>query len=100
MQSIPRMETMTTIEDSCPLYASISTYVSTPRNRQIAKMGKEMGMIERYGTGIKRVRRMFTDYGLPEPRFETPPGGFALRFLRILKMKRISIRSEKRSEKS
>ena len=34
--------------------------------------------IERYGTGIKRVRRMFTDYGLPEPRFETIPGGFAV----------------------
>jgi predicted HTH transcriptional regulator len=55
-----------------------NTYVSTPRNRQIAKMVKEMGMIERYGTGIKRVRKMFTDYGLPEPRFETPPGGFAV----------------------
>ena len=74
-----------------------NTYVSTPRNRQIAKTVKEMGMIERYGTGIKRVRKMFTDYGLPEPRFETPPGGFALRFLRMLKMKRISIRSEKMS---
>ena len=55
-----------------------NTYVSTPRNRQIAKMVKEMGMIERYGTGIKRVRRMFTDYGLPEPHFEIIPGGFAV----------------------
>jgi len=55
-----------------------NNYVSTPRNRQIAKTVKEMGMIERYGTGIKRVRRMFTDYGLLEPHFETIPGGFAV----------------------
>ena len=35
-------------------------------------------LIERYGTVIKRVRRMFTDYGLLEPHFETIPGGFAV----------------------
>ena len=52
--------------------------MSTPRNRQIAKTVKEMGLIERYGTGIKRVRRMFVDYGLPEPKFETITGGFAV----------------------
>ena len=55
-----------------------NNYVSTPRNRQIAKTVKEMGLIERYGTGIKRVRRMFIEYGLPEPRFEIIPGGFAV----------------------
>ena len=48
-----------------------NTYVSTPRNRQIAKMVKEMGLIEKYGIGIKRVRKMFIDYKLPEPKFET-----------------------------
>lgn len=36
------------------------------------------GMIEQYGTGLKRVRRMFVDYGLPQPTFETIPGGFAV----------------------
>ena len=55
-----------------------NTYVSTPRNRQIAKLVKEMGMIEKYGTGIKRVRKMFIDYGLQEPKFENIPGGFAV----------------------
>jgi ATP-dependent DNA helicase RecG len=55
-----------------------NNYVSTPRNRQIAKTVKEMGLIERYGTGIKRVRKMFIDYGLPEPIYETIPGGFAV----------------------
>jgi len=53
-------------------------YVSTPRNRQIAKLVKEMGLIERYGTGIKRVRKMFVDYGLAEPVFEAMSGGLAV----------------------
>ena len=50
-------------------------YISTPRNRQIAKVAKEMGIIERYGTGIRRVRKMFTDYGLEEPKYEVVSGG-------------------------
>ena len=55
-----------------------NTYVSTPRNRQIAKMTKEMGLIEKYGTGIKRVLNIFTEYGLQQPIFELIPGGFAV----------------------
>lgn len=55
-----------------------NSYVSTPRNRQIAKIVKEMGLIEKYGTGIKRVRSMFIDYNLVQPRFELIPGGFAV----------------------
>ena len=50
-------------------------YVSTPYNKQIAAIFKEMGEIERYGTGIKRVREMFADYGLPAPEWKLMPGG-------------------------
>ena len=53
-------------------------YVSTLRNRQIAGLVKEMGLIERYGTGIKRVRRMFVDYGLKEPEFKMISGGLSV----------------------
>ena len=53
-------------------------YISTPRNRQIAKTAKEMGIIERYGTGIRRVRSMFIDYGLEEPQYEIFSGGMAV----------------------
>jgi len=68
-----------TLPDSITIEQLLTNnYISTPRNRQIAKTVKEMGLIERYGTGIKRVRRMFIDYGLPEPKFETIPGGFAV----------------------
>jgi ATP-dependent DNA helicase RecG len=60
-------------------------YISTPRNRQIAKIAKEMGLIERYGTDIKRVRNMFIDYNSCEPQYELISGGllvtaFALNF--------------------
>jgi ATP-dependent DNA helicase RecG len=54
-----------------------NNYVSTPRNRQIAKIVKEMGWIEKFGTGIMRVCNMFVDYGLKQPLFEIIPGGFA-----------------------
>jgi predicted HTH transcriptional regulator len=30
-------------------------YISTPRNRQIAKIAKEMGLIERYGKGNNKI---------------------------------------------
>jgi ATP-dependent DNA helicase RecG len=53
-------------------------YISTPRNRQIAKTAKEMGIIERYGTGIRRVRKMFIDYGLEEPQYKMMSGGMAV----------------------
>jgi len=39
-------------------------------------MFKEVGLIEKYGTGIRRIRQGFADYGLPEPRFEEIGGGF------------------------
>jgi ATP-dependent DNA helicase RecG len=45
-------------------------YVSQPYNKQVAEIFKEAGLIEKYGSGIKRVREEFTGYGLPEPTFK------------------------------
>ena len=56
----------------------IVEYISTPRNRQLAKTAKEMGLIERYGTGIRRVRNMFIEYGLNEPVYKIISGGMAV----------------------
>jgi ATP-dependent DNA helicase RecG len=50
-------------------------YVSQPHNKQIAEIFKDAGLIEKYGSGIKRVRREFTEYGLPEPTFQKMPDG-------------------------
>ena len=53
-------------------------YVSKPRNRQIASIIKDMGWIEKYGTGIRRIRKMFQEYGSKEPDFEIISGCFAV----------------------
>jgi predicted HTH transcriptional regulator len=37
-------------------------YVSNIRNRKIADMFKEAGLIEKYGTGIRRILREFEAY--------------------------------------
>ena len=51
-------------------------YSSKTRNKLIAKAFKEAGFIERYGTGIARVRNICKDYGLIEPKFEEIAQGF------------------------
>lgn len=51
-------------------------YISSHRNMQISSTFKEIGLIERYGTGIKRVRALFSDYQLPEPEFKQLQDGF------------------------
>ena len=37
---------------------------------------KEVGFIERYGSGILRVRQICSDYGVREPKFEEVFNGF------------------------
>ena len=56
-----------------------NNYVSKPYNKQIAKIFKEMGEIERFGTGVKRVCDMFVDYGLPKPEWMLMAEGLAVK---------------------
>ncbi len=51
-------------------------YKSFLRNKQIAGAFKEANIIEKYGTGIKRVIESFQAYGLEEPLFESFQDGF------------------------
>ena len=53
-------------------------YISKPRNRQIASLIKDIGWIEKYGTGIRRIRKMFRDHGSREPDFGIVSGCFAV----------------------
>lgn len=53
---------------------------SKPRNRLIAQAFYDMGMIEQYGSGIKRVIDACLEAGLPEPEFENFSGGFQIMF--------------------
>ncbi len=65
--------------ESPTIELKVVAYVSTPRNRQIARLINEMGLIEKYGTGIRRVCNMLLEYGLPNPEFSTISGGFAVK---------------------
>jgi ATP-dependent DNA helicase RecG len=51
-------------------------YVSAPRNKKIADMFKEADIIEKYGSGIKRIIDAFKKAGLRQPVFEEIGEGF------------------------
>ncbi len=51
-------------------------YVSQTRNKKLAAMFKEAGVIEKYGSGIKRIQQQFIAHGLPAPVFENFQHGF------------------------
>jgi len=51
-------------------------YISAIRNKQIATLFKEAGIIEKYGSGIKRILEAMKAYGNPEPLFEEIQNGF------------------------
>ncbi|MDR1114802.1 MAG: hypothetical protein LBL33_01355 [Tannerella sp.] len=51
-------------------------YVFDCRNKQVARIFKEIEWIERYGTGIRRIKDYFKEYGSPEPVFENFQHGF------------------------
>ncbi len=51
-------------------------YSSKTRNKLIAKAFKEIGLIERYGSGINRIRKICREYGTVEPVFNEVANGF------------------------
>lgn len=51
-------------------------YSSVTRNKQIATFFKEAGLIEKYGSGVKRITDNFLENSLPEPKFENFQHGF------------------------
>jgi len=51
-------------------------YLSRSRNKLVAKAFKEVGMIERYGSGIMRVCKICKEYGVKKPEFIEAFGGF------------------------
>ena len=51
-------------------------YISKTRNKLIALMFKECGLIEKYGSGIDRIKRLCKEHRLLEPKFEEIQKGF------------------------
>lgn len=55
---------------------------SKPRNKLIAQILYDMGIIEKYGSGAQRMITACKEAGLPEPKFEECFGGFSVTFLK------------------
>lgn len=53
-----------------------NNYTSQARNKLVAKAFKEAGLVERYGSGIKRITDICIGSGLPAPLFESTESGF------------------------
>jgi len=53
-----------------------NNYKSTPRNKSVADFFKNIGWVEKYGSGISRIRNYFKEAGLPEPKFGNISSGF------------------------
>lgn len=55
-----------------------NNYTSQARNKLIAKAFKEVGMIERYGSGIRRILNICEEYGIIQPKIEEIFNGFRI----------------------
>ncbi|MCK4345166.1 MAG: hypothetical protein KAX05_07745 [Bacteroidales bacterium] len=53
-----------------------NNYSSKIRNKLIAAMFKETGIIEKYGSGIRRIMNIFKSSGIIKPKFEEFQNGF------------------------
>lgn len=53
-----------------------NNYKSTPRNKLIADFCKSLGLIEKYGSGIRRIVASFASEKLPIPIFQNISDGF------------------------
>ncbi len=57
-------------------------YISTIRNKKTAEIFKEANIIEKYGSGIRRIQEGFSAHGLPAPQFEEIGSGFRVTVFR------------------
>jgi ATP-dependent DNA helicase RecG len=53
-----------------------NNYKSKTRNKLMALMFKECGLIEKYGSGIGRIKKLCREHGIVEPKFEELVHGF------------------------
>lgn len=51
-------------------YAEIMNGHSKLRNRAVANVFNQMGLVEAWGTGIRRILEAAADYGLPTPEIQ------------------------------
>ena len=52
------------------------------RNKAIANVFSQIGLIEAWGTGLQRIQSSAREYGLPEPEFVEMPESFRVNLYR------------------
>ena len=58
-----------------------NNYRSTPRNKVIADFCKDLGLIEKYGSGIRRVITMCQEEGMEIPKISQISNGVNVTFI-------------------
>ena len=53
------------------------------RNKGIANIFSQMGLVEAWGSGIKRILNAEEEYGLPKPRFQEFDNMFRVELFRV-----------------
>ena len=85
-------------------YEEVMNGHSKIRNKGIANIFSQMGLVEAWGSGIKRILNAAEEYGLPKPRFQEFDNMFRVELFRINSMieteKKFGEDSEKRRRKS
>ena len=73
------------------------------RNKGIANIFSQMGLVEAWGSGIKRILNAAEEYGLPKPRFQEFDNMFRVELFRNNSMteseKKFGVNSEKSRSK-
>ncbi len=65
-------------------YEEVMNGHSKIRNKGIANIFSQMGLVEAWGSGIKRILNAAEEYGLPKPRFQEFDNMFRVELFRNL----------------
>lgn len=64
-------------------YEEVMNTHSKIRNKGIANIFSQMGLVEAWGSGIKRIFNAAEEYGLPKPRFQKFDNMFRVELFRV-----------------
>lgn len=80
-------------------YEEVMNGHSKIRNRAIANIFSQMGLVEAWGSGIERILNAAKEYGLPEPKFQEFDNMFRVELFRNNSMTELEKEAGESSEK-
>ena len=75
-------------------------YKSKTRNKLIALMFKECGLIEKYGSGMQRIKKLCLEHNIPEPKFQEMQKGFQVTLYKKTTQKATQKTTQKATQKT